>query len=104
MNTKYLKMIKGMKNDRKREWSVYVLRCGDGSLYTGIAKNIEARIKQHNTGRGSAYVRTRLPAVLAYQENGLTRSRALMREASIKRRSRPDKEKIISNYARHFQN
>ncbi len=95
METKYLKMIEGMKSRGQIEWTVYILRCGDGSLYTGIAKDVRARVKQHSEGRGAAYTRTRLPVELLYQQEGLTRSEALIREAQIKAMSRSKKEKII---------
>ena len=78
MDTKYLRMIQGMKKKGRRDWPVYILRCGDGSLYTGIAKDLQARIKQHNAGKGAAYTRSRLPVKLAYQENGFNRSQALI--------------------------
>lgn len=80
-----------MRNGRRREWSVYVLRCGDGSLYTGIAKDVVRRIEQHNTGKGAAYTRTRRPVRLIHQENGLTQGKALVREAEIKAMPRPKK-------------
>lgn len=96
MNPKYLRMIRGMKKGMSKEWSVYIVRCGGGTLYTGIAKDVESRIKKHNAGKGAAYVRTRLPAILLYQENGFTRSQALIREAKIKTMSRPLKEKLIT--------
>ncbi|MCU0578496.1 MAG: GIY-YIG nuclease family protein [Desulfobacterota bacterium] len=76
-------------------WSVYILRCRDGTLYTGIAKNVFARIAQHNRGKGAAYTRGRLPVNLVYQENSLTHSEALVREAEIKRLSRAEKEGLV---------
>jgi predicted GIY-YIG superfamily endonuclease len=79
----------------KKEWNVYILRCGDNSLYTGIAKNVEARLQQHQTGKGAAYTRTHLPVKLIYQENRMTRSGALIREAAIKRLPRLGKEKLL---------
>jgi len=90
-------MIQGMKNKGNRDWTVYILRCGDGSLYTGIAKDVEARIKQHSEGRGAAYTRTRLPVTLSYQQECLTHSEALIREAKIKAMPRSKKEEIIIN-------
>jgi predicted GIY-YIG superfamily endonuclease len=99
METKYLKMIQGMKKKGPKDWTVYILRCGDGSLYTGIAKDVEARIKQHAEGRGAAYTRSRLPVTLVYQENGFNRSEALIREAQIKAMPRSKKEKIIPTIA-----
>lgn len=74
------------------EWSVYIVRCEDDSLYTGIAKDVEARVKQHNSGRGAAYTRARRPVTLVYRRDGFTRSQALVREAQIK--SLPREEKL----------
>jgi predicted GIY-YIG superfamily endonuclease len=95
VETKYLRMIQGMKRRGQKGWAVYILRCGDGSLYTGIAKDVQARVKQHSEGRGATYTRTRLPVKLLYQQKGLTRSEALIREARIKAMSRSKKEEII---------
>jgi predicted GIY-YIG superfamily endonuclease len=86
-----------MKRRGRKEWTVYILRCGDGSLYTGIAKDVQARVKQHREGRGATYTRTRLPVKLLYQQEGLTHSKALIREAHIKAMSRSKKEEIIFN-------
>jgi predicted GIY-YIG superfamily endonuclease len=88
-------MIQGMKKRGRKDWAVYILRCGDGSLYTGIAKDVRTRVKQHNEGRGAAYTRTRLPVKLLYQEDAMTRSEALIREAQIKAMPRSKKEEII---------
>ena len=95
METKYLRMIGGMKRRGRKEWAVYILRCADGSLYTGIARDVRTRVKQHNEGRGANYTRTRLPVELLYQQKGLTRSEALIREAKIKAMPRSKKEEII---------
>ncbi|MGZ3494284.1 MAG: GIY-YIG nuclease family protein [Thermodesulfobacteriota bacterium] len=95
METKYLRMIQGMKGKGRKDWTVYILRCGDGSLYTGIAKDVRVRVKQHSDGRGATYTRTRLPVELLYQQEGLTRSEALIREAQIKAMPRSKKEEII---------
>jgi predicted GIY-YIG superfamily endonuclease len=97
VENKYLRMIQGMKKRGRKEWTVYILRCGDGSLYTGIAKDVLARVKQHSEGRGATYTRTRLPVKLLYQQEGLTRSQALIREAQIKAMPRSKKEEIILN-------
>jgi predicted GIY-YIG superfamily endonuclease len=88
-------MINGMKKRGKREWSVYVLRCGDGSLYTGIAKDVVARLTKHSKGCGAAYTKTHLPVQLVYQEQKFTRSAALIREAQLKRLPKERKEKLI---------
>ena len=97
MESKYLKMIRGMKGKGKKDWAVYILRCGDGSLYTGIAKDVQVRLKQHSEGRGATYTRTRLPVTLLYQQQGLTHSEALIREAQIKAMPRSKKQEIIDN-------
>ena len=96
MGPKYLRMIRGMKKQGKREWSVYVLRCGDGTLYTGIAKDVSARIAKHNLGKGAAYTRTHRPVSLVYSEVKFTRSGALIREAALKRLPRARKEQLIA--------
>jgi putative endonuclease len=85
-------MLKGMKSKGKREWSVYMVRCVDGSLYTGIAKDVLGRVDKHNKGQGAAYTRSHCPVKLLYQEDRFTRSKALIREAQIKRFPRPKKE------------
>ena len=97
VETKYLRMIQGMKRRGRKEWTVYILRCGDGSFYTGIAKDVQARVKQHGEGRGATYTRTRLPVKLLYQQGSLTHSEALIREAQIKAMPRAKKEEIIFN-------
>jgi putative endonuclease len=97
METKYLRMIQGMKGKGGKDWTVYILRCGDGSFYTGIAKDVRARFKQHSEGRGATYTRTRLPLTLLYQQEGLTHSEALIREAQIKAMPRSKKEGIVSD-------
>jgi len=96
MEVKYLRMLAGMKKGGKREWSVYVLRCGDGSLYTGIAKDVTARLASHNAGRGASYTRTRRPVCVVYREDGFTRSGALIREAGIKRLPKKKKEQMVA--------
>ncbi len=88
-------MINGMKKRGGKDWAVYILHCEDGSLYTGIAKDVQARVKQHSEGRGAIYTRTRLPVKLIYQQEGLTHSKALIREAQIKAMPRSKKEEII---------
>ena len=97
MESKYLKMIRGMKGKGKKDWTVYILRCGDGSLYTGIAKDVQVRLKQHSEGNGATYTRTRLPVTLLYRQQGLTHSEALIREAQIKAMPRSKKQEIIDN-------
>ena len=76
-------------------WFVYLLRCADGSLYTGITNDVPRRLKQHNAGTASRYTRCRLPAVLVYQEPQASHSHALKRELAIKGLSRQEKESMI---------
>jgi predicted GIY-YIG superfamily endonuclease len=78
-------------------WFVYLLRCADGSLYTGIAKDVIRRCEQHNAGTASRYTRSRLPVSVVYQEAQVTRSLALKREMAIKSMSRQEKEALITN-------
>jgi putative endonuclease len=76
-------------------WFVYLLRCADGTLYTGIAKDLSRRCQQHNAGIASRYTRCRLPVVVVYREALASRSLALKREAAIKGLSRPQKMAMI---------
>lgn len=77
------------------KWYVYLLRCGDGSLYTGIAKDVARRCRQHNAGTASRYTRSRLPVHVVYQEDAASKSMALKREAAIKTMTRADKLAVI---------
>jgi len=72
-----------------------MVRCVDGSLYTGIAKDLNRRCQQHNAGIASRYTRSRLPVKLVYQESLASRSSALKREAAIKALSRREKLKLV---------
>ena len=76
-------------------WIVYMLRCADGSLYTGIAKDVDRRCQQHNDGTASRYTRSRRPTCLVYQEAHSSRSAALKREAAIKALSRREKLALV---------
>ena len=77
--------------------SVYMLRCRDGSLYTGWTNDLEKRLKAHNSGSASKYTRTRLPAELVYFEEWESKEAAMSREWHIKRLSREEKLKLIEN-------
>lgn len=77
-------------------WFVYIARCGDGSLYTGVTTNPARRESLHNAGRGAAYTRARRPVRLVYREPAADRGAALRREAAIKRLDRTRKEAIVS--------
>lgn len=77
-------------------WFVYMLRCSDSSLYTGITNDLERRVSRHNAGTASRYTRSRLPVELEYQEKQPSRSEALKREFEIKALSRKAKEALIA--------
>ena len=79
------------------EWQVYILECADGSLYTGIARNLDERIAAHNNGTGAKYTRGRGPVKLVYQENVTSRSIALRREITIKKLTRADKLRLAES-------
>ncbi|MCP3136388.1 GIY-YIG nuclease family protein [Pyxidicoccus xibeiensis] len=72
-----------------------MLRCQDGTLYTGATNNLERRLATHGRGRGAAYTRARLPVVLVWSEAVGERGEALRREAAIKRLSRAEKLRLV---------
>ena len=76
-------------------WKLYMLRCCDGSLYTGITTDLEKRIGAHNAGKGAKYTRGRGPLELVYREICGDHSAALKREAAIKRLTREQKQALI---------
>jgi uncharacterized protein (TIGR02453 family) len=76
-------------------WYVYLARCADGTLYTGVTTDIGARERAHNRGRGAAYTRTRLPVSIVHVEAAPDRGAALRRELAIKRLTRRDKEAMV---------
>jgi predicted GIY-YIG superfamily endonuclease len=77
------------------KWFVYVVRCVDGSLYTGITKDVKRRCGQHNAGTASRYTRSRRPIKLVWQEAKPSQSAALKREAAIKAMTRIEKLAMI---------
>ena len=77
-------------------WHVYVARCGDGTLYTGVTTDPGRRVAAHNAGRGAAYTRSRRPVRLVYLEPAAGRGPALRRELAIKRLNRRDKEALVA--------
>ena len=74
---------------------VYILRCADGSLYTGWTNDLKKRVKTHNAGKGAKYTKTRLPVELVYYEEYEEKGEALSRELSIKKLKKTAKEKLI---------
>jgi len=75
---------------------VYVLRCADGTLYTGWTTDLERRVKAHNSGKGAKYTRSRTPVELVYFEEFDDKIEAQKREYAVKRLSRAEKEELIS--------
>ena len=81
-------------------WFVYMLRCADGSLYTGVTTDVTRRVKEHNgeggKAKGAKYTKAHRPVALAYQESVISRSEAQIREANLRRLSRQEKEKLVN--------
>jgi len=79
-------------------WYVYMVRCADNSLYTGVALDLDKRIQEHNSNDKLAarYTRARRPVKLVYHEKFASRSEAQSRECALKKLPKPDKEKIVS--------
>ena len=76
-------------------WSVYILRCADGSLYTGISTDVAARIRKHGLGKGAAYTRSRRPVCLIWKARAASESAARKREAEIKSWTKKEKENFL---------
>ncbi len=79
----------------KQNWTVYILKCKDDSLYTGISNDFEKRLSEHKNGTGAKYTRGRGPFQVVYKEQLPDRSQASKREFAIKKLSRVDKEELI---------
>jgi predicted GIY-YIG superfamily endonuclease len=77
-------------------WSLYILKCLDGSFYTGVTTDIDRRFREHEAGRASRFTRTRRPVVLVYQETCGSRSVALSRECAVKSMGRQGKEDLVA--------
>jgi len=82
------------------QWFVYILRCADKSLYTGVATDLEARVHKHNVGKGAKYTRGRRPVKLVYHESAANRSAALRREHAIKRMKTAEKRRLVRSGVR----
>lgn len=91
------KKKRGKSVPKEEPWFLYILQCKDGTLYTGITKDIERRCKMHNDGKGASYTRTRRPVVLLYRENCTSRTQALVRECQIKSFPREKKLALVSS-------
>lgn len=82
----------------ERQWFLYILRCGDDTLYTGITTDIDRRFAMHISGRGAKYTRGRGPLTIVYRECCGSHSDALRREYTVKALPRTEKEKMIAKY------
>ena len=76
----------------------YILRCSDGSLYSGWTNDLEKRLEAHNSGKGSKFTRGRLPVTLAYYEVFETKEEAMKREAAFKKLRKAEKEKLVEQF------
>ena len=79
-------------------WYIYILRCGDDTLYTGITDDVEKRLAAHRAGKGAKYTRGRGPLELVYTEEVEDKSAALKREIAIKKMSRREKLAMVENW------
>lgn len=84
------------KPQTKPKWCVYVLRCSDGTLYTGVTTDCDRRLRQHNAGTASKYTRARRPVEVVYREPAKSHGAALRRELAIKKLSRAAKEELVA--------
>ena len=82
-------------NDSTKQWCVYIVRCADDTLYTGITNDLEKRITTHNAGTGAKYTKSKRPVSLAYCEPAIDRSAASKREYQLKQLSRNGKLALI---------
>lgn len=90
--------LKQVRRTRWQGWFLYILKCRDNTLYTGITNDLSRRLTQHNNGTASRYTRSRLPVRLVYQEPCRGRSSALKKEYKLKQLSRADKEEYIRGH------
>ena len=94
----YNRQVKTVTADKpSTNWYVYILRCADDSLYTGITLDIDKRLKEHNgiASNGAKYTQSRRPVTLVYHETMLSRSDACRREYSIKQLNKAEKERLV---------
>ncbi|MBQ7415501.1 MAG: GIY-YIG nuclease family protein [Oscillospiraceae bacterium] len=80
-----------------KSWYLYILRCGDGSLYTGVTTDVEARLEAHRSGKGAKYTRGRGPLELVYSEVCGSHSDALKRELAVKAMTKEEKLMLINS-------
>ena len=86
------------KKEQRDDHFVYILRCADGTLYTGWTNDLEKRLQAHNDGRGAKYTRGRGPVTLVYHHSYATKKEALREEIRIKKLTRKQKEALINGF------
>lgn len=84
------------RDDDDARWTIYLLRCADGSLYAGITHDLDARLAAHNNGRGAKYTRARLPVTVAWTRTRQTATDARRLEYALKQRSRDEKLRLVA--------
>ena len=82
------------------EWHVYIVKCSDGSLYTGVALDVDDRVNRHNAGKGAKYTRSRKPVELVYTESVDSKGDALRREYEIKQLAVKEKHRLIEQFVK----
>lgn len=82
------------------EWHVYIVKCSDGSLYTGVALDVDDRVQRHNAGKGAKYTRSRKPVELVYTESVDSKGDALRREYEIKQLAVKEKHRLIEQFVK----
>lgn len=95
-----LAVLTAFRSVMEETWYLYILRCKDGSLYTGITTDVQRRLEAHRSGKGAKYTRGRAPLELVYQQTCGTHSQALKRELEIKALKREEKEQLIRSEQR----
>lgn len=105
MQSRYKRMLEGMRVKEKRarykrceKWTLYILKCSDLSLYTGITNDIKRRFKMHSEGKAARYTRTRRPVEVVYREICKSRTEALIRECSVKALPKLKKLALIETF------
>jgi len=99
--TEYKLFVKRNFKLKQKNWFIYILRCADNTLYTGITTDIERRLKEHNAKKSvTRYTRTRQPLKLVYQENVESRSAAGKREVQLKKLKKIEKELLIKQFVK----
>jgi len=92
---------KRSKKSPVNEWSVYIVECSDGTYYCGATKDINKRVKKHNTGTGAKYTRPRRPVKIIAHKGNMTKSQALSLEYKVKQQPRKNKIEFLESFVFH---